>query len=160
MSRPRPEPVQVIKTRRDAALERLVGGVPYIAFLGIRFERHGDELTAVLPYADRLIGNPMLPALHGGATVRTVSGRPGVFAVWGYSTSFFRYTVDTWVTIHHLPTGHIETFHRRWQPRSADLPGYRIDNLHASGPIRLRIRSVTHGPVHLPPVTCSGSAVV
>lgn len=98
--------------------------------------------------------------LHGGATVRTVSGRPGVFAVWGYSTSFFRYTVDTWVTIHHLPTGHIETFHRRWQPRSADLPGYRIDNLHASGPIRLRIRSVTHGPVHLPPVTCSGSAVV
>ena len=68
MSRPRPEPVQVIKTRRDGALERLVGGVPYIAFLGIRFERHGDELTAVLPYADRLIGNPMLPALHGGAT--------------------------------------------------------------------------------------------
>ena len=64
----RPEPVQVIKQRRDAALEALVGGVPYIGFLGIRFDRRGDELTAVLPYAEALIGNPMLPALHGGAT--------------------------------------------------------------------------------------------
>lgn len=64
----RPEPVQVIKQRRDAALQGLVGRIPYIQFLGIQFDRRGDELTAILPYADRLIGNPMLPALHGGAT--------------------------------------------------------------------------------------------
>ena len=64
----RPEPVQVIKQRRDAALNALASGVPYIAFLGIRFERRGDELTALLPYDEKLIGNPMLPALHGGVT--------------------------------------------------------------------------------------------
>ncbi|WP_375692140.1 PaaI family thioesterase [Pseudooceanicola sp. LIPI14-2-Ac024] len=64
----RPEPVQVVKQRRDAALKALVQGVPYMAFLGIQFERRGDELTAVLPYQDMLIGNPMLPALHGGVT--------------------------------------------------------------------------------------------
>lgn len=64
----RPEPVQVVKQRRDAALESLVRGVPYVQFLGITFDRRGDELTAVLPYADKLIGNPMLPALHGGVT--------------------------------------------------------------------------------------------
>lgn len=63
-----PEPVQVIKQRRDAALQSLIEGVPFIRFLGVGFERHGDELTAVLPYADKLIGNPRLPALHGGAT--------------------------------------------------------------------------------------------
>jgi acyl-coenzyme A thioesterase PaaI-like protein len=66
--RPRPEPVQVVKQRRDAALRALIGGVPYIQFLGIQFDRRGDELTAVLPFDDRLIGNPSLPALHGGAT--------------------------------------------------------------------------------------------
>lgn len=66
--RPRPEPVQVVKQRRDAALKALVEGVPYIQFLGIGFDRRGDELTAILTYADRLIGNPMLPALHGGVT--------------------------------------------------------------------------------------------
>ncbi len=67
MSR-RPEPVQAIKQRRDATLQNLVAGVPYIQFLGIQIDRRGDELTAVLPYHDKLIGNPMLPALHGGVT--------------------------------------------------------------------------------------------
>jgi acyl-coenzyme A thioesterase PaaI-like protein len=68
MSRPRPEPVHVVKERRDKVLSSLVGGVPWIQFMGIQFERKGDELTAVLPYQEMLIGNPMLPALHGGGT--------------------------------------------------------------------------------------------
>lgn len=68
MKRPRPEPVQVVKQRRDAALRALLEGVPYIQFLGIQFDRRGDELTAILPFDDKLIGNPMLPAIHGGVT--------------------------------------------------------------------------------------------
>ena len=66
--RPPPEPVQKVKERRDRALTALVEGVPYIRFLGIRFDRRGDELTAVLPFDEKLIGNPLLPALHGGVT--------------------------------------------------------------------------------------------
>ncbi len=68
MARPKPEPVQVIKQRRDAALGKLVAGIPYLQYLGIAFERRGDELTAQLPYSEKLIGNPILPALHGGVT--------------------------------------------------------------------------------------------
>lgn len=68
MSRPRPEPVEVVKSRREAALARLIAGVPYIGFLGAGFDRRGDELTAVLPFHASLIGNPVIPALHGGAT--------------------------------------------------------------------------------------------
>ncbi len=68
MSRRAPEPVQVIKQRRDAALNALVTGVPYIRFLGIQFDRRGDELTATLPFHEKLIGNPVLPAIHGGVT--------------------------------------------------------------------------------------------
>ena len=64
----RPEPVQIVKQRRDAVLNALVEDVPYIQYLGIQFERRGDELTAVLPFREDLIGNPLLPALHGGAT--------------------------------------------------------------------------------------------
>jgi len=63
----KPEPVQVIKQRRDAALEKLADNIPYIRHLGVRFDRRGDELTAILPYKETLIGNPILPALHGGA---------------------------------------------------------------------------------------------
>lgn len=68
MSRSKSEPLQVIKQRRDAALGSLVNAVPYISFLGIEFDRRGDELTAVLPFDEMLIGNPMLPAIHGGVT--------------------------------------------------------------------------------------------
>lgn len=64
----KPEPMQVVKQRRDATLQSLVEGVPYIQFLGIQFDRRGDELSATLPFKDKLIGNPMLPALHGGVT--------------------------------------------------------------------------------------------
>ncbi len=64
----RPEPVQVIKQRRDKALQSVLQGVPYIQFMGFKFDRRGDELTGIMPYQDMLIGNPMLPALHGGAT--------------------------------------------------------------------------------------------
>jgi uncharacterized protein (TIGR00369 family) len=46
----------------DAFLQR----VPYVRYLGMRVEMAGDEMTAVLPFADHLVGNPMLPALHGG----------------------------------------------------------------------------------------------
>ncbi|MEO0939156.1 MAG: PaaI family thioesterase [Pseudomonadota bacterium] len=60
--------LQEIKARRDAALAALVGRVPYTAYLGVSFDRRGDELTGVLSYDPKLIGNPLLPALHGGVT--------------------------------------------------------------------------------------------
>lgn len=44
----------------------LIQTVPYAQFIGVRFEIFGDEMTAILPYAERNIGNPTLPALHGG----------------------------------------------------------------------------------------------
>ena len=53
----------------DAAIQRLdsfLQRVPYVRYLGMRVELAGDEMTAVLPFADHLIGNPMIPALHGG----------------------------------------------------------------------------------------------
>lgn len=46
----------------------LLDSLPYARFLGLRTQLNGDDLTVVMPFADHLIGNPMLPALHGGAT--------------------------------------------------------------------------------------------
>jgi acyl-coenzyme A thioesterase PaaI-like protein len=47
-------------------LADLIQRTPYIRRLGVRMELAGDEMTAVLPYAETLIGDPGLPALHGG----------------------------------------------------------------------------------------------
>ncbi len=85
MTRPPPEPVGVIRGRRDAALKQLIEGVPYIGFLGIRFDRRGDELTAVMPYADHLLGNPLVPALHGGAIAAFLEVAAIVELTWAQS---------------------------------------------------------------------------
>lgn len=82
--RTKPEAVQVIKKRRDGALRALVDGVPYIKFLGIEFDRRGDELTATLPYSDMLIGNPIIKAIHGGATASFLEVTSIITLSWSY----------------------------------------------------------------------------
>ena len=39
---------------------------PYVRFLGVQAELEGEALTATLPFSPHLIGNPIIPALHGG----------------------------------------------------------------------------------------------
>jgi uncharacterized protein (TIGR00369 family) len=51
---------------REARLQRLLGEVPYMRFLGMTAELAGDEMTATLPFSQHLVGNVLLPALHGG----------------------------------------------------------------------------------------------
>lgn len=75
--------LMMLKARRNKALETLLGRVPYVTFMGLRFDRRGDELTAIMPFDDKLIGNPMLPALHGGATAAFLEVAAVVELSWG-----------------------------------------------------------------------------
>ncbi len=105
MSRPRPEAAQQVRQRRDEALNALTEGVPYIRFLGIRFDRRGDELTALLPFDDMLIGNPMLPALHGGVTAAFLEVTAIVVLSWHIALRKMENghrAVDEW-DMKHLP---------------------------------------------------------
>jgi uncharacterized protein (TIGR00369 family) len=44
----------------------LFEAIPYAAFLGLKAELVEQELVTTMTYAPHLIGNPSLPALHGG----------------------------------------------------------------------------------------------
>jgi len=46
----------------------LVESIPFARFLNLRIDVKGDAFTCILPFDQKLIGNPVLPALHGGAT--------------------------------------------------------------------------------------------
>ena len=121
--RKKPEPVQVVKQRRDAALNALVHGVPYINYLGIEFDRRGDELTAVMPFDDKLIGNPMLPALHGGA----ISGFLEVTAVIGLSWAVIWDEMERGeIDVNELIKGHL--------PRLPKTIDFTIDYLRSGKP--------------------------
>jgi acyl-coenzyme A thioesterase PaaI-like protein len=55
-----------IAERRKPNLRELLDAIPYCQFLGVDTDLKGNELTTILRFSDRLIGNPVLPALHGG----------------------------------------------------------------------------------------------
>lgn len=59
---------QTRETARDHALATMAEHIPYAGLLGVRFQRLGEEVTARLPFRETLVGNPILPALHGGVT--------------------------------------------------------------------------------------------
>jgi len=57
-----PPPLQT----REGRLAAMLAGTPYMRFLGMTADLAGDEMTAILPFAPHLVGNVMIPALHGG----------------------------------------------------------------------------------------------
>lgn len=47
-------------------MSRVLDAIPYARFLGVGVERTDGALECVLPFREEIIGNPMLPAIHGG----------------------------------------------------------------------------------------------
>lgn len=52
---------------RAGQLEDFLARVPIVKKLGMRCDIKGDDMTTVLPFQDKLIGNFTIKALHGGA---------------------------------------------------------------------------------------------
>jgi uncharacterized protein (TIGR00369 family) len=45
----------------------VLDAIPYARFLGVAVERTNGVLECVLPFREEIVGNTMLPAIHGGA---------------------------------------------------------------------------------------------
>ena len=57
---------QLRGARARGDVRAMIAAIPYARFLGLDLELADDELRGVLRYSDALIGDPTLPALHGG----------------------------------------------------------------------------------------------
>jgi uncharacterized protein (TIGR00369 family) len=53
--------------REKSDFNTLIEAVPYAKLLGVKIYHIGNELMFVLPAIEENIGNPTLPAIHGGA---------------------------------------------------------------------------------------------
>jgi uncharacterized protein (TIGR00369 family) len=58
---------RIAAATQDHQLGSLVEAIPYARWLGLSVAVQAGELITTMRYSDPLIGNPMLPALHGGA---------------------------------------------------------------------------------------------
>jgi acyl-coenzyme A thioesterase PaaI-like protein len=70
MSDPTPTPLPlaelVRQVRRTREYRRLTDAIPYTRYLGIGVENLAGEMLCRMAYSPKLIGNSLLPALHGG----------------------------------------------------------------------------------------------
>jgi uncharacterized protein (TIGR00369 family) len=98
---------------------------PYARFLGMRAETEEGVLTTVLPFSQHLVGNPRLPAIHGGVVAAflemTALARLSMSAPAGHTPR----TVD--VTVDYLRSARAQTTFAR-----ADIKrlGRRVASVH------------------------------
>ncbi|MBW0145959.1 PaaI family thioesterase [Marinobacter arenosus] len=53
-------------TRETGDFSRLLQSIPYATFIGLECDQFGDDLIFRLPKKEENLGNPILPAIHGG----------------------------------------------------------------------------------------------
>jgi uncharacterized protein (TIGR00369 family) len=106
-------------------LAGLLETVPYMSFLGMQAELAGDEMTGRLPFAPHLVGNPMLPALHGGV-IGAFLEMTAVCQLW-LLEPHRRLPRAIDVTIEYLRPGRPLAVHARANVRKV---GRRIANVH------------------------------
>jgi uncharacterized protein (TIGR00369 family) len=109
---------------RAARLAEIMDRVPYIKFLGMRAEVAGDQMTAILPFSEHLIGNTMLPALHGGVLGAFLE-MTGLIQLGLLNAGKLPKTID--VTIDYLRPGRALTTYARADVKKA---GRRIASVH------------------------------
>jgi uncharacterized protein (TIGR00369 family) len=112
---------EVPATQLAAFLQR----VPYVRFLGMRAELSGDEMTAVLPFAQHLIGNTHLPALHGGVIGAFLEMTALAQLSVTQGSAKVHKTID--VTVEYLRPGRALTTYARADLRKV---GRRVANVH------------------------------
>ncbi|HVU03231.1 MAG TPA: PaaI family thioesterase [Polyangiaceae bacterium] len=98
-------------SRENRDFTALVDAIPYLKFLGIGMESVNGELVGKMTYADALIGNASLPALHGG-TIGALLESTAIFQALVESETLVLPKIVT-ITVDFLRSGRpVDTFAR------------------------------------------------
>ena len=111
-----------------APYQSLVDRVPYANFLGIEITARGEELTFVLPQRDTNLGNPTLPALHGGAVAGFMEQAAIIFLLLEMGEPRVPKTID--FTIDYLRAGLPRDAYARAR---VNRSGRRYASVHVEG---------------------------
>lgn len=100
----------LVKLARDEKNPGLLtDAIPYTRWMGIHVAEHNGDLRGMMRFRDELIGNPVLPALHGGTTGALLEST-GIFCLlWKAETVLLPKTIN--ITIDYLRSARpVDTF--------------------------------------------------
>jgi len=101
----------IAAAKRDRDPQRLLDCIPYSPFLGLAAELRGDELITTMRFADHLVGNPALPALHGGTLGALLESAAIFELLWHAETVVLPKTIT--ITVAYLRSGAAADTHAR-----------------------------------------------
>lgn len=94
---------RIAEAKATGDYRALLDMIPYARWLGIDAEVVDGELLGKLVFTDPLIGNPVLPALHGG-TIGALIESTAIFRLfWEAETVFIPKTIN--LTVAYLRSG-------------------------------------------------------
>lgn len=82
----------------------LTDAIPYVRFLGITVDGSTGEMLGKMSFGDHLVGNPALPALHGGAIGALLESTAVFELLWEAETVILPKTIN--ITIEYLRSAH------------------------------------------------------
>lgn len=85
--------------------------IPYAKFLNLTAALEGNELVTTMRYGDHLIGNPALPALHGGTLGALLESAAIFQLLWHAETIVLPKTIT--LTVDYLRSGAAVDTHAR-----------------------------------------------
>ena len=118
--------LETARHARDTVNPQLLAdAVPFARLIGLRLELRGDELIGVMPANRRLLGNPVLESLHGGATAGILECVASLALLWRAPLHVVPRPLE--FTVDFLTSGKLEPVHAH--ARILKL-GRRVANVH------------------------------
>jgi len=114
------------EARRNNDYRAFVDCVPYARFLGLSAGQVGDELITTMRFGDHLVGNPALPALHGGTLGALLESAAIFELLWRAETIVLPKTIT--LTVDYLRSGAPVDTHARG---IVTRQGRRVTNVRA-----------------------------
>lgn len=135
---------KVRRAREDRDWAPLVKSIPYAQFLGLDIERVDGELLGRMHYADHLIGNSLVSALHGG-TIGALLEWTGILKVIiEVETPQVPKTIN--ITVEYLRTGRAQDV---WACAELTKLGRRVANIRVMAWQEDRDRPIAAANMHL-----------
>jgi acyl-coenzyme A thioesterase PaaI-like protein len=98
------ELLEIVKRAKSTGdFSALAAAIPYACFLGITLEKEEGFRIGKMAYADGLIGNALLPALHGGTIGALLESTAAFQTLWDAETLIFPKIIT--ITVDYLRSG-------------------------------------------------------
>lgn len=118
----------VTDMRRNKNFDAIADAIPYAKFLGITAKEQDGKLVSVLEFHETNIGNPVLPAIHGGVVGAFLEMAAIIELMWARETTAVPKPIN--VTIDYLRPARPEPIYAR---ATFAKSGRRIANVRVEG---------------------------